>query len=179
MVEDAKQSLDQLIKRLKKIYFIFRLTSFLVSLSFFIFAAIAGFGIRWVNIAFAALLVIYQILDYFVISRKGKKILRKGYRYVRLFVKMISLGMTIYGIVEASIEATPARIIFVSFMALFWLLQVFFEITLIMFERLKKRFVRDIKKHINEYLDAYQKNLELNQNKDNEIIDVESKEKNN
>lgn len=186
MFEDAKQTFEVAIARIKKFYRIFRFVSFLVSLSYFIFAAIVGLGIRWVNIAFACLLVVYQILDYFIISKRAKKVLRRGYRWIRLLIKAISLAMIIYGIVETSQNATAFRIIFVIFMVLFWMIQVFFEIMLIIFERMRDRFVSRIKSEVNEYISTHQSEIELlsetlkKKQKDDdelEIIDVEDLKK--
>ena len=105
MFKYTRASIDLIIRDIKKYYRIFRFISFIVMLSYFVFAAITGLGVLWVNIALASLLVVYEVTSQFITSKKTKKYLRRSYNWLKFIVRAVSLGFIIYGIYEAAEKA--------------------------------------------------------------------------
>ena len=157
MFKYSRAAIDLIIKDLKRIYRTFKIISFLVMFSYFVFASIVGLGIRWVNIALAAVLLVYQIIDFFVSSKRVKKYARRGYVWIKLTIRAISLGIIIYGIYETAENATPLSIILVTLMIIFWIGQLIFEIILEIFENKRDLFLEAVKADFDNYKQIYEK----------------------
>ena len=157
MFKYTRASIDLIIKDLKRIYRTFRIISFLVMFSYFVFAAIVGLGIRWVNITLASILLAYQIVDFIISSKRAKKYVRRGYTWIKIIVRAISLGFIIYGIYEAAENVTPLTIILVTLMIIFWIAQIIFEILLEIFEDKRDLLLDAVKKDFDIYKERYEK----------------------
>lgn len=157
MFKYTRASIDLIIRDIKKYYRIFRFISFIVMLSYFVFAAITGLGVLWVNIALASLLVVYEVTSQFITSKKTKKYLRRSYNWLKFIVRAVSLGFIIYGIYEAAEKASPLTIILATLMIIFWITQVTFEILLEIFEDKRDLFLEAVKADFDLYKEKYEK----------------------
>ena len=125
--------------------------------SYFVFAAIVGLGIRWVNITLASILLVYQILDLIISSKRAKKYVRRGYTWLKITIRAISLAIIVYGIYEAAEKASPLTIIFVTLMIIFWIAQIIFEILLEIFEDKRDLFLDAVKQDFESYKQRFEK----------------------
>lgn len=157
MFKYTRASIDLIIRDIKKYYRIFRFISFIVMLSYFIFAAITGLGVLWVNIALASLLVVYEVTSQFITSKKTKKYLRRSYNWLKFIVRAISLGFIIYGIYEAAEKASPLTIILATLMIIFWITQITFEVLLEIFEDKRDLFLDAVKADFEVYKEKFEK----------------------
>lgn len=157
MIKYTIASIELIIADLKRYYRVFKWLSFLIMFSYFVFASIVGIGIRWVNISLASIMLVYQIIDSFALSRNTRKYLRRSYKWVRLIIKAVSLGFLVYGIYEAASNADPLNIILATLMIIFWVAQVMFEILLEIFEDKKDLLIAAIKEDFSEAKGVVQK----------------------
>lgn len=155
MVKYTVASIELIIADLKRYYQIFRWLSFVIMLGYFIFAAVVGLGIFWVNVALAGVILAYQITTLFVTSKRARRILRRSNARIKLIIRAISLGMLIYGIYEAAAtDIKPINIILVTLMIVFWIAQTVFEIILEIAEKEKDLLVAAIKQDFQDIKDT-------------------------
>ena len=141
MFKYTRTAFSIIIEDIKKYYRIFKYFSLIVATSYYIYACFANIGNLVINIVLACISSIYFLLNIFIFndshSKKIKKAIKKGYRWVKLFIQLISLGISLYGIYVLSLsnEVKPISIILATLMIILWVIQFVFEIITNILER--------------------------------------------
>ena len=128
---------DKILNDFNKFSVIFKYSSLIYTLGYFIYVLATDKGIFWVNVVLASLFTLYTIFEFMTYKkqiRTMKKVVKRSYAAVRLLLKGFTLATSIYSIYMASTNVTPISIILATLMIILWLLQVLFEIILIVLE---------------------------------------------
>lgn len=157
MVKYTKAAIDLTLKDLRLFYNIFKYTFMLLTAGYFAYAIATGLGNLVVNIILLSVVGVYFILDLVVTATSARRIIRHGYRWVRLTLTAFTLGTTIYGVYEATTNITPLSIILLTLMIVLWVVQFIFELITIMFEQKRDLILEAIEMDINEAKGIYQK----------------------
>ena len=157
MVKYTKAAIDLTLKDLRLFYNIFKYTFMLLTAGYFAYAIVTGLGNLVVNIILLSVVGVYFILDLVVTATSARRIIRHGYRWVRLTLTAFTLGTTIYGVYEATTNITPLSIILLTLMIVLWVVQFIFELITIMFEQNRDLILEAIEMDIKEAKGIYQK----------------------
>lgn len=128
---------DKILKDFRKFSVIFKYLSLMYTIAYFIYVIVTEKGIMIVNILLATLFVAYtlfEILTYKKQIKLPKKIVKRSYAIVRLGLKGVTLGASLYSIYMATTNVTPISIILSTVMIILWILQVIFEVVIIVVE---------------------------------------------
>ena len=130
-----KQSLkEKLVYKLKLVVFFFRLAAILFTIFYLGFLIATNRGNQIANTILLILAVAYGIfiaIITFVAPKKGAlKMGKRVYRYLKLAVNAFSLGVTIYGLIASSGNATLASVMMAAISLAILMLKIMFEIML-------------------------------------------------
>lgn len=138
-INDTKtfQALRLILNDFKKLFKFFKYASLVFTSAYFIFAFITDIGNKIANIVLASLFVTYTLFD-LITSRfkikKTKKIVKRSYKWLRLLTNAFTLGSMLYGIYTATTNVSAIAIIIATLMIILWVLQLFLEIAIEVFE---------------------------------------------
>ena len=140
MLEYTKAALNTTVEDLKRFFYFFSVASQSIYVIYLIYAIFAHAGNLIVNIILLAVSIAYFV---FYIATHGvdtkhmrriKGITKHSYVGIKLFMKALTLGFTIYSIYATSTHVTALSVILAALTAVGWLLQVIFELTVYFFE---------------------------------------------
>ena len=137
MLENTVNALKKTIDDLKKFVGVCTIVLQVISLTYLIYAVIAGVGNLWVNLTLLVLSASYFVFYLIVRARKDnlKKKVSKIFRWCKLFVKFFNLGLIIYGLYFTLQEVTLLALIQLAFMVVGWVLGVVFEVVVSVVEK--------------------------------------------
>ena len=143
-----EQLKGQLERRLRIALLLLRLQTLSLTVIYLVFLLSVGFGNRIVNIVLLALSILYGvflIIITFVPVKGAKRIGSRTYRYLRLAVNAVGLGMNIYGLVISASNVTFFSIFLITLSFASFLAKLVVEIILIAVSRrlrhAKERFL--------------------------------------
>lgn len=120
------------INKFKRILNFFKITSLLMTLVYFIYALVTERGSNIINIILAVIYFIYMVVTIIGIVKNDKsvkKVAKKGYKWAKMLIKLFTLASTIYGLYTATTDVTFVSILMAVFMAGFYLMKLFFSLT--------------------------------------------------
>ena len=62
-------------------------------------------------------------------NKSVKKVAKKGYKWAKMLIKLFTLASTLYGIYTATTDVTFISVLMAIFMAGFYLMKLFFSLT--------------------------------------------------
>ena len=135
MFDYTKAAINTTVEDLKKFFYCFSVASQSIYIIYLIYAICASAGNLAANIILLAVASAYFV--FYVIThgmdtkhmRRAKGITRHSYIDIKLFVKALTLGFTIYSIYATSTHVTTLSVILAALTAVGWLLQAIFELT--------------------------------------------------
>lgn len=151
MFKYTKAAIDIVIEDIRRYCNIFKYSSMVVTILYFIYALCSKRANFIVNIILLALFVVYALLDLFTNAKKLKslkKIIKKSYKGLKMATKGFSLFVMIYGIYGAATNVSAISIILATLMIIMWVLQLFLEIFIEIFENKKDLIVAGWNKDI-------------------------------
>ena len=128
MFKYTKASLKIIVDDIKRIGRIFRYGSLIFTATYFIYALISKTGNFYANVILASLFVAYSIFEIATREKDMKatrKTVKKGYKWLKLFIRALTLVSMLYGIYTATTKITPMSIILATLMIILWVLQFF------------------------------------------------------
>ncbi|MBO5736704.1 MAG: hypothetical protein J6S04_02740 [Clostridia bacterium] len=153
MFDYTKSVFNKTIDDLKNIAFISALLMQLFQVGYLIYALCIGSGITIANIVLLVLSTAYLGFMLYVhwqdVAKSTKKLLKNIYRWSKRFIKMFTLGVSIYGLFITASETITTKslvsIILVVFMLIAWILDVLFSLIIMILERRKDLFFNAFK----------------------------------
>ncbi len=147
----TKTAINIIIKDIKKYYNIFKYSSMIFTMLYFVYVLSNDYGYFGVNLTLLVLFVVYMILDFFT-NRKHfkllKKFVRRSYKGIKFINKTFSLGVMIYGVYVASSNVSGFSIILATLMIITWVLEVILELIVVIFEDKKDLLIEGWNKDI-------------------------------
>ncbi|MCQ2776562.1 MAG: hypothetical protein MJ217_02440 [Bacilli bacterium] len=159
MFKYSKAALGIIEDDFVRFYHIFQYSFILLTIGYFTFAYFVGIGNKIIDLIFIALNALYLIYCIFIkkiLSRKAKKKVKRTFNWIKIAVKAVSLGISIYAIyITSTSEIKPISIILLVLMIIFWILQVLLEIIVEIISRkirfLESAIAEDFKKFSKPY----------------------------
>lgn len=127
-----KEKLGNKINKFKRILNFFKITSLLMTLVYFIYALVTERGNNIINIILTVIYFIYMVITIIGIIKNNKsvkKVAKKGYKWAKMLIKLFTLASTLYGIYTATTDVTFISVLMAIFMAGFYLMKLFFSLT--------------------------------------------------
>ena len=127
-----KEKLGNKINKFKRILNFFKITSLLMTLVYFIYALVTERGNDIINIILTVIYFIYMVITIIGIIKNNKsvkKVAKKGYKWAKMLIKLFTLASTLYGIYTATTDVTFISVLMAIFMAGFYLMKLFFSLT--------------------------------------------------
>lgn len=137
MLNYTRASLEIIMDDIRKYAKLFKNFSLAFTTGYFIYVLLTKSGFFIVNIILASLFLVYTCFELIVSKKEIKKIrkvVKKSYRYIVLGLKLFTLTALVYSIYTATTEISPLTTIFTTVMIVLWVLQVFLEIFVSIFE---------------------------------------------
>lgn len=137
MVDYSKAAIKIILDDLKKWSKIFKIGFSIFTLVYFIYTFVMEKGNIYVNVVLISLYVIYtlfELITYKKAIKKTKKIIARGYKWLKLLIKAFTLSSTLYGIYVATSNVDGISIILATLMIIVWILQVLLEIIVLVIE---------------------------------------------
>ena len=124
MIDYTRAAIDKTLNDFKRFGFVFNIVIELLSISYLIYATIAGVGFIYANIALAAVSLAYLIF-YIIVGRDSEKkkmytSTKSGYKIFKIAVHTLTLGVTVYGIYIATDEPSFISIVMAAATTLGW-----------------------------------------------------------
>lgn len=153
MFDYTKASAAIISDDIKKYVKIFKNFSLVFTTCYFIFVIFTQTGVLAINITLALLFLMYSIFEFVTFTndlKKIKKVVKKSYRAIMLSIKLFTLVAMIYGIYTATTDISAISILFAVLMVLFWVLQVFLELFVHVFENKFALFIAGYNKDMED-----------------------------
>ena len=135
----------------------------LIYLAFLIYSLVNGQGYLGVNIALTVLsslflvFLLFSFLSAESLSREYKASIKHAFRITSLFIKALSLGITLYGIHIAVTDFNTGSLVFAVFMLFGWLLGALLEISRFIIERYTNLLTAALSKDSEPFVKLYKK----------------------
>lgn len=148
----------KLIDDINLVGYLFNVITPVFYIAYLLYAIFLPVGFRWANVTLLVLTLLYLVfyISTYDIKNKDFKATKKRVRHIfkgiKLGVTAMTLGITIYGIYVASTHTTAVSVVLSSFMALFWVVNVFIEIMSYIIEYQSELFLAAIEADKNEFL---------------------------
>lgn len=133
MFKYTKASIEMIIDDIKKYSNIFKYSSLIFTVAYFVYALITQTGNFIANIILASLFVIYTIFDFVTLNaniKVAKRIVKRSYTWLKLGIKAFTLGAMIYGIYTATTNVSGISTILATLMIILWIIQVLLELVI-------------------------------------------------
>jgi len=173
MFSKTKESFIAMVENVKKIYRCFRYMLILFTAIYFVYALLSKTGIFAINLVLAILFVGYSIFEIITfkkrVTKETKNLVKKSYKWTKLFLKAISLGIMIYGVYTATTKPALLTIVIITLTTLLWITQIIFEIILSILQKQTNRMVSSIKDDIHNVKENFNKSKEKITNKINQL----------
>ena len=173
MFEYTRSAYAILEKKFKKYLFITKIILNVSISAYFIYALIAHIGNFVANIILASLFAIYLIFTILSEKKKvAKPVKRKVriiYQSIRLLIKAFVLGVTLYGMYEATVEVKPLSIVLTTLMIILWVIQLIIEILMDIILPKKDLLIAGFMKDVEPYIEIINK---YNNFRGNDTIDI-------
>ena len=135
----------------------------LIYLTFLIYSLANGQGYLGVNISLTVLsslftvFLVFSFLNEDFLSREYKASIKHAYRITTLFVRAVSLGITLYGIHVAVTEFNTVSLIFAVFMLFGWLCGALLEVSRLIIERYTSLMTSALSKDTEPFVKFYKR----------------------
>lgn len=153
MFKYTRTAIEIIISDIKKYCNIFKYGSMLFTVAYFVFVLIMGFGNVYVNSILLTLFFVYIVLDFLTNKNEYKslkKIVRRGYKWLKFINKSFSLGVMIYSVYMASNNVSGISIILTTLMIVTWVLEILLELIVMIVEDKKDLLVDAFNKDIED-----------------------------
>ena len=137
---------EKVLQVLNIVLLVFRLLTLVLYIAFLSVMMAYGLGNFVVNLVLLGLSILYGV---FVVittikfqSKKASKVGKRVYRYSKLLVNAVALGINIYGLVISAGSASVLSIFLVSFSLFTFLLKIGLEILVMIVSHKVKRAIR-------------------------------------
>lgn len=151
MFRYTKAAIDILINDIKKYCDIFKYSTMICTILYFIYALFSKTGNFIINSILLGLFVIYILLDVSTTKKEAKLLKRfilKSYKVLKFATKTFSLVVMVYSIYNATANVSGISIILATLMIIMWVLQLLFEIVIQLFNDKKDLIVAGWSKDI-------------------------------
>ena len=128
MIDYTRAAIDKTLTDFKRFGFIFNIVIELLSISYLIYAIIAGVGFIYANIALAAVSFAY-LTFYIIVGRDSEKkklfaSTKSSYKLFKIAVHTLNLGITVYGIYIATEEPSFISIVMAAATTVGWAINI-------------------------------------------------------
>ena len=133
MLDYTRAAFSQVVEDFKKIITCVNITTQVLTIAYLIYTLIAKTGVMIANAILLALSIAYFI--YFLLTlhkenrkltkqeRAQKKNIKNLYNWCKRIVKLLPIGVAVYGLFVTNSDFTPLSLFFVLFMILGWILE--------------------------------------------------------
>lgn len=124
MIDYTRAAIDKTLNDFKRFGFVFNIVIELLSISYLIYAIIAGAGVIYANIALAAVSLAY-LAFYIIVGREPEKKklyaqTKSSYKAFKIAVHTVNLGIIVYGIYIATEEPSFVSIVMAAATTVGW-----------------------------------------------------------
>ena len=137
---------EKVLHVLRIVLLVFRLQTLILYIAFLSFMMANGFGNHIANLVLLLLSIAYGIFlvvtTIVVPATKANKVGKRVYRYSKLLVNAVALGINIYGLVVSTGSASALSIFLVALSLFSFLFKVGLEILVMIVERKVRRTLR-------------------------------------
>lgn len=151
MFKYTKAAIDIVIEDIKRYCNIFKYSSFIFTFVYLGYSIYSKSGVLAINIIMLLALLFYVVFDFITHNkdlRQLKKVVRRGYKVLKYSMKTFTLGVMIYGIYTASTNVSAISIILATLMIIMWVLQLFLEFIVEIFDDKKDLIIAGWSKDI-------------------------------
>ncbi len=169
MLDYTKAAFSKIINDFRKIFNGIKIATQLLSILYLIFALCTGTGIMIANIVLLVLSLGYFVFFLIMETKKGKRkvkrLIKSIYGWSKRSIKLLTIGITIYGLVLAKADFEPLSFLVVVLMVIGWVLEFLFYIIIKFLEAEKNLLIEGLVTDLGSVpiLGNYVKKLENNQ----------------
>ena len=135
MLDYTKTAIDKIIADFKKFIFLFSVVTQVCTIAYLVYSVFANNGPLWANIPLLLLSVTYFVFflvlsrkDADKVMRKRKAMLRHIFNRSKLFIRLFTMAILVYGVFTTTGNAQPLSVVLLAFTLVGWVLQVLFEL---------------------------------------------------
>ena len=155
MFDYTRGMIHKTIEDIRKLLLAINVSSLLVYILFLFYAIIARNGIIWVNISLLCLVIAYLV--FYVVkhedidddSKKLKKKVKRFYKWSKIAIKAVSLGITIFGLYASTVSPDFITILMTALTAIILVFSLIGEIV-----------ISFINKRIDSFKEAFEMDLQ-------------------
>lgn len=154
MIDYTRAAIDKTLSDFRRFGFVFNIAIELLSISYLVYAIIAGAGVIYLNVALVALSLAY--LTFYIIigcDFKKRKLFistKKRYKSLKIAVHTINLGITVYGIYIATEQLSFISIVMAAATTVGWAINLLVTFTVNYLSSKANFIVRAIEADIEE-----------------------------
>ena len=120
MLDYTKAAFGKILGDLKKIFNGIKITTQALSILYLLYAVITQTGVFIANVILLALALSYFIFFLIMETKKGqrkiKKLVKNVYGWCKRLIKLLTIGITLYGLVVAKADFEPISFLIVILM---------------------------------------------------------------
>ena len=142
MLDYTKAAFGKILGDFKKIFNGIKITTQALSILYLLYAVITQTGVFIANVILLALALSYFVFFLIMETKKGqrkmKKLVKNIYGWCKRLIKLLTIGITLYGLVVAKADFEPISFLIVILMIFGWILEFLFYIIIRFLEAEKK-----------------------------------------
>ena len=144
MFDYTVAAIEKILEDVKRFGLIFGIVTLVASIASLIVNVCTSSGILWLNITLLCVTCVYLALFLLASFCKNENnlkwitVLKKIFKWTKLFVHLLPLLNTLYDIYAATTHVSAFSIIIVTFTAIFWILNAFISILEVLVEKYYK-----------------------------------------
>lgn len=134
MLDYTKTAWNKITEDFKRLLFVIGLMMQLVYIGYLIYSLVVGAGVLIANIFLLAVSSAYLIFWLIMSKRETaddkqtKKLIGKVFKRCKKIIKLVTLGIAVYGIYTTATNVTPLSVVITALMIVGWVLQALCEI---------------------------------------------------
>lgn len=132
MLDYTRVAVNQIQKDVKTLGFVTGIVTQLIYIAYLVYTLFTKTGIFWVNLVLLVLSVAYTAFYIYAtqqeLQNKIKRTVRIVYKRCKQFIRLYTLGVTIYGLYLTADNASPFSIVFAVLMILGFAADILFEL---------------------------------------------------
>ena len=152
VLKQTTSVLERMCADVRRIVFTLGILTQGIYIAYLLYAYKVGRGYGWANLLLLALSLAY--LAFYIATRgmRGTRIKRanrrvkRAYKYAKLGMRALTLGVTVYGFYFTAANATPGAVLLTALMLIGWIIHVAAECILYLIERRLRRLAEALKR---------------------------------
>lgn len=148
MLEYTKAAFSKIINDFKKIFNGIKITTQALSILYLLYAVISQTGVWIANVILLTLALGYFVFFLVMETKKGSRQVKKRVKHIygwcKRLIKLLTIGITVYGLVLAKADFEPLSFLLVILMIFSWVLEFLFYIIIRFLEMEKELLLKGL-----------------------------------